>query len=173
MHEEIHSAREAAKTNQRPGGFASLGYGLLGSIEVDQVSLYRSPLRRHTYQSDFRIPAHPLPRVDMVSSYPGADGTAIDAFVAAGARGIVLHGMAYAGRPHPDQYEALHRAVEARVPIVVANRGIQGRIPANDPLLRDFVAGDSLSAQKARVLLMVGLAHGLDEDGLRAAFGQY
>jgi L-asparaginase/Glu-tRNA(Gln) amidotransferase subunit D len=173
IHEEIHSARDVAKTNQRPGGFASLGYGLLGSIEADQVSLYRSPERRHTYRSDFRIPNGPLPRVDIVSAYPGADGVGIDAFVDAGARGIVLHGMAYAGRPHPDQYEALERAIGAGVTIVVANRGLQGRVPANDPLLRDFVAGDSLSAQKARVLLMVGLAHGLDDTGLRSAFASY
>ena len=49
LHEEIHSAREVVKTNQRPGGFHSLGRGILGHIEEDQVSFYYTPIRRHTF----------------------------------------------------------------------------------------------------------------------------
>src|SRR5690606_14368034 len=38
INEEIHSAREVVKTNQRPSGFMSAaGIGLLGHVEVDQV----------------------------------------------------------------------------------------------------------------------------------------
>ena len=48
LHEEIHSAREVVKTNQRPGGFKSVGRGLLGHVERDRVSFYHAPLRRHT-----------------------------------------------------------------------------------------------------------------------------
>src|SRR5687767_8184602 len=44
LHEEIHSAREVVKTNQRPGGFASLDCGILGHVESDQVSFYHAPL---------------------------------------------------------------------------------------------------------------------------------
>jgi L-asparaginase/Glu-tRNA(Gln) amidotransferase subunit D len=63
LHEEIHSAREVVKTNQRPGGFHSLGRGILGHIEDDQVSFYATPIRRHTFRSEFnprdrRIAAH-------------------------------------------------------------------------------------------------------------------
>ncbi len=53
LHEEIHSAREVVKTNQRPGGFQSLGRGMLGHIEEDQVSFYYAPTRRHTFRSEF------------------------------------------------------------------------------------------------------------------------
>lgn len=173
VNEEIHSAREVTKVNQRPGGFSSFGLGLLGSVEADQVSVYRAPIRAHTFDSEFSVPEEPLPRVDIAAAYAGSDGVAIDAFLAAGARGIVLHGMAYAGRPHPLQEPALERAVRSGVPVVVSNRGAWGRVPANDPQLRAYISGDTLTSQKARVLLSVGLAHGLDEAGLRTAFGKY
>src|SRR5215213_5614875 len=45
IHEEIHSARDVVKTNQRPGGFVSLGHGILGHVETDKVSFYHAPLR--------------------------------------------------------------------------------------------------------------------------------
>jgi L-asparaginase/Glu-tRNA(Gln) amidotransferase subunit D len=46
-----------------------------------------------------------LPRVDVVVSYIGADGTLIDAAVAAGARGIVSAGTG-AGRPTPGEIQS-------------------------------------------------------------------
>ncbi len=74
LHEEIHSAREVVKTNQRPGGFQSLGRSMLGHIEDDQVSFYAAPTRRHTFRSEFDIrDISELPRVDVIAAYVGAD----------------------------------------------------------------------------------------------------
>ena len=52
----IFPAREVTKTNQRPGGFASLGgsASAIGSIEADQVSFYFTPTRLHTAESRVR-----------------------------------------------------------------------------------------------------------------------
>ena len=92
LHEEIHSAREVVKTNQRPGGFFSPGHGMIGHIEADQVSFYYSPLRRHTFKSEFDIrEIHGLPRVDVVMAYVGADDTAANACVKTGALGGIVH----------------------------------------------------------------------------------
>lgn len=172
LHEEIHSAREVVKTNQRPGGFVSPGGGLLGHIEEDQVSFFAAPTRRHTFRSEFDIrQIDELPRVDVIAAYVGADDAAAQACVAAGARGLVMSGYAYNGRPSQDQQEGLQRIVESGIPVVLANRGGRGRIPINweDP----YIQGDSLVPHKARILLMLGLIKTKDPRELQRIFNEY
>ena len=172
LHEEIHSAREVVKTNQRPGGFVSPGGGLLGHIEEDQVSFFAAPTRRHTFRSEFDIrQIDELPRVDVIAAYVGADDAAAQACVAAGARGLVMSGYAYNGRPSQDQQEGLQRIVESGIPVVLANRGGRGRIPINweDP----YIQGDSLVPHKARILLMIGLTKTEDARELQQIFNEY
>jgi L-asparaginase len=175
LSEEIHCAREVTKTSQRPGGFHSNYTGLLGGVEADRVSLYRSPTRRHTARSEFAELALTadtvLPRVDVVATYAGADGVAVDAFLAAGAKGIVVNGFSYSGKPHHDQLASLGRAIDAGVPVVLTNRGGDGRIPVEDQ--HGFVRGDNLTAQKARVLLSLALAAGTPTADLQRVFNEY
>lgn len=172
LNEEIHSAREVTKANQRPGGFASGSLGILGSVESDRVSFYRQPTRRHTAHAEFDVRDRgDLPRVDIVPTYAGADGVAARAFVAAGARGLVVSGFAYRGKPHRHQLPALREAVEQGVAVVFTSRGGNGRVPVE----RDdgFVRGDNLSAAKARILLMVALTRTADPDELQRIFDEY
>ena len=172
LHEEIHSAREVVKTNQRPGGFHSLGRGILGHIEEDQVSFYYAPTRRHTFRSEFDLrEIRELPRVDVIAAYVGGDDTAAHACVAAGAQGLVISGYAYNGRPSADQLAGIEKIAASGIPIVLSNRGGQGRIPVNweDP----FIQGDSLVPHKARILLMLGLKKTKDPRELQRIFNEY
>jgi len=172
LHEEIHSAREVVKTNQRPGGFHSLGRGILGHIEDDQVSLYAIPTRRHTSRSEFDIrDILELPRVDVIAAYVGGDDTAAQACVTAGAQGLVVSGYAYNGRPSADQLAGIEKLAAAGIPVVLASRGGQGRIPVDwhDP----FIQGDSLIPHKARILLMLGLTKTKDPQELQRMFNEY
>jgi L-asparaginase len=172
LHEEIHSAREVVKTNQRPGGFVSLGRSMLGHIEEDQVSFFAAPTRRHTARSEFDVrEIRELPRVDVVAAYVGGDDAAAQACVAAGAKGLVISGYAYNGRPSADQLEGLEKIAAAGIPVVLSNRGGQGRIPVNwdDP----FIQGDSLVPHKARILLMLGLTKTRDPRELQRMFNEY
>jgi L-asparaginase len=172
LHEEIHSAREVVKTNQRPGGFVSLGRGMLGHIEEDQVSFFAAPTRRHTSRSEFDIrEIREFPRVDVIAAYVGGDDAAAQACVAAGAKGLVISGYAYNGRPSADQLEGLEKIAAAGIPVVLSNRGGQGRIPVNwdDP----FIQGDSLVPHKARILLMLGLTKTRDPRELQRMFNEY
>jgi L-asparaginase len=172
LHEEIHSAREVVKTNQRPGGFVSLGRSMLGHIEDDQVSFFSAPMRRHTFGSEFDIrDIGELPRVDVVAAYVGADDTAARACVAAGARGLMISGYAYNGRPSADQQAGIEQIAGSGIPVVLANRGGQGRIPVdwNDP----YIQGDSLVPHKARILLMVGLTKTKEPREFQRMFNEY
>ena len=172
LHEEIHSARDVVKTNQRPGGFQSLGGGILGHIEADQVSFDSAPTRRHTFRSEFDMrEIRELPRVDVIAAYVGGDDSAAQACVAAGARGLVISGYAYNGRPSADQLAGIEKIAAAGIPVVLANRGGRGRIPVDwtDP----FIQGDSLVPHKARILLMFGLTKTKDPQELQRMFNQY
>jgi L-asparaginase len=172
LHEEIHSAREVVKTNQRPGGFHSLGRGLLGHIEDDQVSFYYAPTRRHTFRSEFDIrEINEFPRVDVIAAYVGGDATAAQACVAAGAKGLVISGYASNGRPSADQIVGIEKIAGGGIPVVLSNRGGRGRIPVdwNDP----FIQGDSLIPHKARILLMLGLTKTNDPRELQRMFNEY
>lgn len=174
--EEIHSSRDVWKSNQRPGGFSSGALGLLGSAELDRVSLYRLPVRRHTATSEFSAAALPavLPRVEILTTYPGATAALIEHAAEDGAAGLVLSGFAPAGQPAPNQLEAIVRLHRERgVPVVVVSRGRNGRVPTVSQSPRPWVTGDNLSPYKARILLMLGLSAGLTGDELQRIFDQY
>jgi L-asparaginase len=93
------------------------------------------------------------PRVDIVMSYAGADGCALDACVAAGARGIVVAGTGN-GTVTQALQAAMDSAVAAGVRVVLASRVTAGPVT---PRAEVEVSGD-LTAAKARVRLMVELA---------------
>lgn len=172
LHEEIHSAREVIKTNQRPGGFASPAHGIIGHVEKDQVSFYYEPLRRHTSRSEFDIDEiETLPQVDIVAAYVGASDTAAKACVAAGARGLVVNGYAFSGRPSADQRDGLVQIAAAGTPVVLVNRGGAGRIPVD----RDdgYLRADTLVAHKARILLMLGLTRTTELGELQRMYNEY
>ena len=93
LNDEIQAAREVTKASTlRLETFRSADLGMLGYADPDgRVAIYRRPARRHAPDTEFDVRGRrDLPRVDIAYSYAGADGTAIDAFVAAGARAIVV-----------------------------------------------------------------------------------
>jgi len=114
-----------------------------------------------------------LPRVDVVVSYVGADGTLIDAARAAGARGIVSAGTG-AGRPTAGEEEALERAVQRGALVCIASRVGSGRVARGPGLVRrGFVAADNLQPWKARVLLSLALTKTNRPDEIQRMFDDY
>ena len=96
LNDEIQAAREVSKTaTLRLQTFRSADFGVLGHADGDAIAFYRRPLRRCCPDTEFDIRAlDALPRVDIAYAYAGADGTAVRAFIAAGAKGIVSAGFA-------------------------------------------------------------------------------
>lgn len=176
LNDTIHSARDVTKTaTYRVETFQGRDLGPLGYADNDgRVLFYHRPMRPHTSATEFdiaRLPA--LPRVDVVVSYLGADGTMIDAAVAAGARGIVSAGTG-AGRPTPSETEALDRAAAAGVLIAQGTRVGSGRTVRSPGLRRrGWVATDNLQPWKARILLRLALATTTDPDEIQRIVDTY
>lgn len=161
MNSQVHAAREASKTHTSDvDAFRSGDFGLLATVDADRVMFSRRPLRR---QYVALAPA-PLPRVDIVPMYAGADGAMLRAALRAGARGIVLQGLGL-GNVNVALHEAVTEAVHAGVAVVVSTRVPRGRVrPAYG-----FAGGgmtlkaagalfaDDLPPHKARILLMLAL----------------
>jgi L-asparaginase len=175
LNDEIHAARDVVKTSTyRLQTFRSFDFGALGQVDGDGPHFYRAPLRAHmpdTPWAGHELTA--LPRVDIVYSYAGADGALINAAVAAGARGIVSAGFA-PGMATAEQRDALERAARSGVVVVQCSRAASGRVAPRRRLRElGFVAGEDLSPQKARILLMLMLTTTADPAAIQAAFQAY
>ena len=176
LNDTIYSARDVTKTaTYRVDTFQGRDLGPLGYADNDgRVVYYHRPLRPHTTATEFDLAGiEALPRVDIVVSYLGADGTMIDAAVAAGARAIISAGTG-AGRPTPGEDAALERASAAGVLISQGTRVGSGRTVRSPGLKRrGWVATDNLQPWKARILLRLALAGTSSPDAIQQIVDTY
>ena len=98
----------------------------------------------------------------------------VEAGVAAGAKGLVSAGFP-AGSPSPAQKEALRAAVRNGVVVVQSSRAGSGRVVDTRLALRSsgFIGADTLTPQKARILLMLALTVTSDVEQIRRMFDRY
>jgi L-asparaginase len=176
LNDTIWSARDVTKSaTYRVDAFRGRDLGPLGYADADgRVVYYHRPARPHTLATEFAIDGLTvLPRVDIVVSYLGADGSLVDAAVAAGAQGIVSAGTG-AGRPTPGEEAALQRAADGGVLVCQASRVGSGRTVRSPGLRRrGWVAADNLQPWKARILLRLALARTSDPDTIQSYIDRY
>jgi L-asparaginase len=176
LNDEIQAAREVTKSSTlRLETFRSPDVGMLGYADPDgRVAIYRRPTRRHAPDTEFDVRgAIDLPRVEIAYSYAGADGTAIAAFVRAGARAIVSASMA-PGMTTTAEMDALADARRRGVLVAISSRAGSGRVlPRMRFREQGLLVADNLSPQKARVLLMLALTVTADVDRVQRMFDEY
>lgn len=172
MNEEIFAARDVAKMHTTAvQAFSSAAFGRLGTVHHGDVRFHRAPLRR------IQLPRpSALGRVEIVTHYAGADGAVLRALLTCGTRpdGIVIAGSG-AGNVSEKMYAAIVDAVAAGVTVVVSSRILAGPVkglnvqPGSSLSLEQAGAllARELTAQKARILLMVSLANGYGPEKLR------
>ena len=176
LNNEIQCARDVTKSNTfRVETFRPNELGFLGYADSDgQVVFYRSPLRKHTIDTPFNVSGlSSLPRVDIVYAYAGADGLLVDAVRTHRSDGLVLAGFGGGTYP-PAVVSAAAEAVQEGMPVVLASRATAGRVimtPQKDE--QGFIVCDNLLPQKARILLMLGLAITKDRAELQRMFQVY
>lgn len=175
LNDEIHAARDVTKTSTlRMQTFRSRDFGVLGHADNDRIVYYRQPVRKGMGETEFDLAGiDVLPRVDIVLSYAGADRTAIDAFTAAGAKGLVSAGFA-PGFCTPDEQAGFEAAIASGVVVVQSSRAGSGRVvPVNHLRPENCVVADNLTPQKARVLLMLALTRSSDTAEVQRMFETY
>ena len=169
------AARDVTKTSvTRLQTFRTPDFGILGHVDGDRVHYYRRTERAHAPGTPFDIRSLAgLPRVDIAYAYADADGTAVRAFQAAGAEGIVCAALAPGMLP-PAEAEAIAAAAASGVAVVMSTRAGSGLVPLTTRLRDEgILSADTLTPQKARILLALGLTVTQDRRTLAEFFARY
>jgi L-asparaginase len=178
LNDEINGAREVTKTNTATTGtFRNWEMGFLGYMQDNKPHFYRQSTRKHTVDTEFDVSKlDALPAVDIVYGYANMNRIPIDAFVAAGDKGLVHAGTGDGSLARPAIEPALIEARKKGVVIVRASRvgnGIVARNGEADDDKQDFVVSDTLNPQKARILLMLALTKTNDAKEIQRMFYTY
>ncbi|MDT5029744.1 MAG: L-asparaginase [Micromonosporaceae bacterium] len=150
----------------QPLGLTKTGSGFVGVVVA--------PTARQRIRFG-ELSAVSAPRVDVVATYAGSDAVALDACVAAGARGIVLEALG-SGNAGAAVIEGVRRARRAGVEVVISTRVPGARVTVGygpGRLLVDAGASvaRTLPPPQSRVLLMAALAAGRSVEDVFAVWG--
>lgn len=175
---EIWSVPATRKASTQASAAFDSPLGPIGSVLGGKVVIDWNP-SRHPLFSMERLGVDALPRVDIVSCYPGADSVALNAVVAAGASGLVIEGMGV-GNPGRDLAKALTPLLAAGMPVVLTSRvaagrpaGIYGDGGGAELVRGGAVLGGLYRAPQLRILTMVALGATDSPESARAALTHF
>jgi L-asparaginase len=172
---EINGARDVTKTDTyHLQTFRSRGVGILGYADPDKIEYYRTPHRRHTVRSEFDLAAMgSLPYVGVVYIHTGTRAGEAQAMLELGAKGLVIAG-AGAGSPGTLDEELQAIARNRSAVVVQSSRVGEGRIVRGNNWYRPgYVVADTLSPQKAALLLSLVLTRTSEPDEVQRYFDEY
>ena len=168
MNGEIHLARDVEKSGTYAfDAFRSRGGGPIGRVNSDKsITLRMQPIRSSASCPRLSYTGGALPRVDIVVSFSGADGVAINASVEAGAAAIVHCGLS-PGMATPQEADAIEQAGKRGVIVIQSCFGTGG------PVLRNYqterlasIPARDLSPKKSRLLVMMLIASGMSKSAI-------
>jgi L-asparaginase len=147
--DELHAARWATLRN---GGFSSTPHPLLGRVIDGKVRLTSAPPPRPQVAS-----GEPETDIALLKTYPDMPSSLLVTVTDLGAQGVVLEGTGDGNVP-VELFSAIMGLTSMNIPVVVASRAYTTDIGLAERMGAISAAG--LSAQKARMALMVALSKG-------------
>lgn len=172
LNDEIHAAGRVTKTcTSNVSSFDSPGYGPLGFVDDDRVIYHRLPIWR------MNLPQGPLileKRVGLVRTAAGFGHDVIDFLTEAGYRGIVVEAFGR-GNVHPDTADAIERAIDSGVLVIITSRCYEGRVlgiyayrgGGVDLINRGVLSAGDMAGNKIRLFLMACLGRGLKKEQIQ------
>jgi L-asparaginase len=172
MNGRIHSGLWVGKRHvSSVEAFDSPLAGAVGEVADQAVQWFRAAGRAPTVA--WQTPTA-WPRVDIAVAYAGVDETAMRAFVAAGARGIVHAGLGNANTP--TAYRAFIQALPTQGVLVArCARFITGsvtRASVYADAQHGILTAGPLPPHKVRIVMLLGLAHGMDGPAIQTWIDQ-
>lgn len=176
FNDSIISARDAAKLNATgTANFLGNTFAALGYLHGGRPYFQRTPLKRHTSRSEFCVNTltH-FPRVCILYGHLGIDPAFVRGFIKQGIQGIVSAGMGEGYQPLTTTH-ALADAAKQGITVVRCARTGQGTVhyDAHTDETYGFVPGDSLTPQKAYILLSIALNKTKQRHDLQRIFSEY
>lgn len=147
--DELHASRWATHTT---GGFASTPHPLLGRVVDGKARLTSAPPPRPPVAS-----GEPESDIALLKTYPDMPPSLLNTVTDLGAQGVVLEGTGDGNVP-VELFGTIMSLTGMNIPVVIASRTHSREIGLAERMGAISAAG--LSAQKARMALMVALSKG-------------
>lgn len=176
MNGTLIAAREACKIQPvRPDAFTPREMGAVGCVADGHVEMFYMSLKKHTVDTPFDAAKISfLPKVDVLYAYAGAEPEQLDDCVKRGAKGIAIACVGN-GNLRPVWRDRIRELSREGVMVVRCSRanGFVNRNGAQDDDALGTVSGGNLSAQKARILLMLALSQTGDPAVVQEYFDRF
>ena len=171
----IYSGREIQKINNfKTDAFEQKDFGCLGYMNDDKVMIFSRTFKKHTLQSIFsEKQINKLPSVGIVYYYAGAKPDILT-MMAQTHQGIVIIGSG-SGDYSQMWLKEIERLSKMGIVFVRSSRVNQGIVYESDVFDPHHVCipANTLSGQKARVLLMLSLSITDDVSEIKRIFNEY
>ena len=181
MNDMVFTAATAVKARTaRTDAFVASNGGPVGAFLPDgRLRFFEDPPRNQARQLFSVTEGMKLPRVDIIFTYLDADAELINYSARSGAKGLVVACFG-SGRLTPAMEAGVAKVVKKGAPVVLARKTSGGFTPAiyqnPDASMMGrigVIPSGSLSPQKARILLMLALAHSKDDREIQDLFGSF
>ena len=165
MGDEIYAARDIFKQNSIAANSMSSETGLLGRAMEQEIIFYQHPATAfyHPFEAA-KILEHSLPKVALLTAYPGINGELVDLLLQKGVKGLVVEAFG-AGNVPPSMSQSLKAVLAQKIPLIICSRCPQGGAHAiysyegggRNLQEHGAILSANLSATKAQLFLQIAL----------------